>query len=169
MDLDDLAVEYYHGSLVLAQKGLLGGLTVAGVAYLVATNGDSSASYLVPIIGIEVTSFSYFTISLLILFIACGVICSYGINKALDNWRLISDDSLASRLLQVPSLFMLGIIVDSLLYGFLVLVGVSLLEAVFGLYGWKSFVGGSIVTLPYFFAFRFSSDLRHLRKTRDKS
>lgn len=168
MDLDELAVEYYHSSLALAQKTLLGGLTVAGVAYLVATTGESRTSYLVPIIGVEVTSFSYFTISLLILFIACGVICSYGISKALDNWRLISDDSLASRLLQVPSLFMLGIVVDSLLYGFLVMVGVSLLDVVLGIDGWKSFVGGSIVTLPYFFAFRLSSDLRYLRKVKAK-
>lgn len=106
MDLDELAVNYYHKSLALAQKSLIAGLTVAGVAYLVAITGEAQSSYAIPLIGVEVTSLSYFSAALLILFIACGAVCSYVISKALDNWRLILDKDLSFLLLQIPSLFM---------------------------------------------------------------
>ena len=164
MDLNELAVEYYHNSLALAQKALLAGLTVAGVAYLVERAGGSRESYTVPLVGVEVTSFSYFSISLLILFVACGVVCNYGIRKAIDNWKLISNEDLSARLLETPSLFMLGVIADALIYGFVFMVGVSLSETIFGISNWMSFVFGSLVAFPYFLALRLSSDLRRFRK-----
>lgn len=163
MDLNELAVEYYHSSLDLAQKALLAGLSVAGVAYLVAITGVSRESYAVPLVGVEVESLSYFSISLIILFMACGFICNYGIRKAIDNWNLISNEDLAARLLEVPSLFMLGVVVDALLYGFLFMVGASLFEPIFGVSNWMSLIFGSVVVLPYFLAFSLSSDLRRFR------
>ncbi len=164
MDLNELAVDYYHRSLALAQKTLLGGLTVASVAYLVVMKGESKASYVIPIVEVEVSSLNYFTTSLLILFIACGVICCYGISSALDNWKLISNKDLSARLLNLPSVFLMGVLVDALLHGFLIIAGGGISEVVFGVKGWEPFVLGFIVTLPYLFAFRLSSDLRHFRK-----
>ncbi len=164
MNLDELAIEYYHNSLALAQKALIAGLTVASVAYLVAITGEGKPSYTLPLVEIEITSLSYFSISLIILFVACGVVCSFGVHKALDNWKLVSEKDLALRLLQVPSIFMLGTAIDSLLYGFIFMVGASLSEAAFGLSGWHTFVFGSILATPYFIAFSRSSDLRRLSK-----
>ncbi|WP_409525670.1 hypothetical protein [Nitrincola sp. MINF-07-Sa-05] len=169
MDLNELAMKYYHASLALAQKALLAGLTVAAVAYLVAITGEKKESYLIPLIEIEVASLNYFSISLLILFFACGIACSYGISKALDNWELVTDKNLAFRLLHIPSLFMIGILADSALYGFIFTVGASLSDAMFGFSDWKSFVFGWMVTLPYLIAFRLSSDLRQLKKEDNNS
>lgn len=169
MDLDELAVKYYHDSLALAQKALIAGLTVAGVVYLVTITGESKPSYVIPLIGVEVTSFSYYSVALLILFIACGAVCAYGIHKALDNWKLISDKSLSSRLLEVPSIFLAGIFVDSLLYGFLFMVGANLSETVFGVDDWNILIIGSAIIIPYFYVFSGSSELRQLRKNRDNS
>lgn len=162
MDLDELAVDYYHKSLALAQKSLIAGLTVSGVAYLVAITGEPQSSYTIPLIGVEVTSLSSFSITLLILFVVCGAAYAYGINKALDNLRLISDTELSFRLLQVPSLFMSGVIIYSLLYGFVFMIGVSLSGIIFGVSGWVASALGSAVAVPYFVAFRISSGFRQL-------
>lgn len=164
MNLDELAVDYYHSSLAFAQKSLIAGLTVAGIAYLVAITGDPQSSYTIPLIEVEVTSLIYFSIALLTLFLACGAACFYGVSKALDNWRLISDKELSFRLLQVPNLFMSGIVIDSLLYGFIIMVGMGLSKNLLALNDWQAVALGIVIAFPYFCAFRTSSDLRHLSK-----
>jgi hypothetical protein len=85
MDLDEIAVNYYHDSLKLAQKALLSGITVSGVAYFVAISGESKSPYIIPFLEIEVSSLRFFSISLLILYFACGMLCLYGVQKSIDN------------------------------------------------------------------------------------
>lgn len=157
MNLDDLAVNYYHDSLALAQKALFSGITVSGIAYLVAIAGIGKSSYTIPFIGIEVESLSYFSISLLCLYFACGLLCLYGMQKAHRNWQSISDTELSARLLQAPNVLMAGIISQALLYGGLFSVGSSLSAQIFSLQGWKVYFIGSLVGLPYFYALRIPS------------
>ena len=57
MDLDELTVGYYHNALNMAQKSLIGGLSIASIAYLVAVTGKGKESYKVPLIDIDVASF----------------------------------------------------------------------------------------------------------------
>ncbi|MDZ7889931.1 MAG: hypothetical protein U5M72_12040 [Pseudomonas sp.] len=157
MNLDDLAINYYHDSLALAQKALISGITVSGIAYLIAITGIGKSSYSIPFIGIEVESLSYFSISLLFLYFACGMLCLHGMQKALNNWQLISDIELSARLLQVPNILMAGTISKALLYGGLFSVGASLSAQIFNINDWKIYLAGSLVGLPYFLALRTSS------------
>lgn len=157
MDLDELAVNYYHESLTLAQKSMISGITVSGIAYLVAIAGIGKSSYTIPFIDIEVESLSYFSISLLCLYFACGMLCLHGMEKAHTNWKLISDAELSTRLLQAPNILMTGNISKALLYGGLFSVGAQLSAQILNLEGWKVYIVGSIVGFPYFYALRISS------------
>lgn len=164
MNLDELAIEYYHNSLELAQRSLIAGLTVSGIAYLTAINGERKSPYSIPLLDIEITSFSYFSITLLILFITCGALCTHGISKAIDNWKLVSNKELSIRLLQAPNILISGTIIHSLLYGFLFMVGVNLSEIVFGIRDWKTLMAGSAIAFPYFTALSFASKLKRMSK-----
>lgn len=157
MDLNDLAINYYHDSLALAQKAMFSGIIVSGIAYLVAIIGIGKASYTIPFIGIEVESLSYFSISLLCLYFACGMLCLHGMNKALYNWELISDHELSARLLHTPNILMSSIIFKAFLYGALFTVGSSLSAQILSISGWKVYLVGSIVCFPYFYALRLQS------------
>nr|WP_140422168.1 hypothetical protein [Pseudomonas sp. A46] len=157
MNLDDLAINYYHDSLALAQKAMISGITVSGIAYLVAIVGIGKASYTIPFFGIEIESLSYFSISLLCLYFACGVLCLHGMQKALHNWQLISDHELSERLLHTPNILMSGIIAKAFLYSALFTVGSSLSAQIFNFDGWKVFLVGSLVGFPYFTALRLQS------------
>jgi hypothetical protein len=157
MNLNDLAINYYHESLVLAQKAMISGITVSVIAYLVAIVGIGKASYVIPFIGIEVESLSYFSISLLSLYFACGMLCLHGMNKALFNWQKISDHELSAHLLHTPNILMSGIIFKAFLYGALFTVGSGLSAQILNISGWKVFLVGSIVCFPYFYALRLQS------------
>ncbi|MGE6993151.1 hypothetical protein ACQKIK_07045 [Pseudomonas sp. NPDC047961] len=157
MELDELAVNYYHESLALAQKSLISGITVSGIAYLVAISGIGKSSYSIPFIGIEVESLSYFSISLLCLYFTCGMLCMHGMERAETNWKLISDVKLAARLLHAPNILMTGSISKAILYGGLFSVGALLSAQILNLEGWKVSIVGSIVSSPYFLALRTSS------------
>jgi hypothetical protein len=157
MNLDDLAITYYHDSLALAQKAIISGITVSGIAYLVAITGIGKASYTIPLIGIEVGSLSYFSISLLCLYFACGILCLHGMLKALNNWLLILDNELSTRLLHTPNILMSGTIPKAVLYGVLFTVGSSLSAQILTIEGWKVYLAGSLVGSPYFYALRLQS------------
>ena len=157
MELDELAVNYYHESLALAQKSLISGITISGIAYLVAISGIGKSSYSIPFIGIEVESLSYFSISLLCLYFACGMLCMHAMEKADTNWKFVSDVDLSARLLQAPNILMAGSISKAFLYGGLFMVGALLSAQILNLEGWKVSVVGSIVSAPYFLALRTSS------------
>ncbi len=164
MKLDELAIEYYHSALELAQKSLIAGLTVSGIAYLSAINGKHESPYLIPILEIETASFNYFSIALLTLFITCGALCAHGINKAIENWKSVADKEISIRLLQAPNILISGTIVHSLLYGFLFMVGASLSEIIFEVTGWKSLAVGSLISLPYYVALSFASRLKRMNR-----
>jgi hypothetical protein len=166
MDLDEIAVNYYHDSLGLAQKALISGITVSGVAYFVAISGESKAPYIIPFLEIEVSSLRFFSISLLILYFACGMLCLYGVQKSIDNWKLISKEELSLRLLHVPSILLVGTISRACLYGGLFMVGASLSSQILEIEGWKNSLVGSLLASPYFVAFRCSSDLKDNAKSK---
>ncbi|WP_417776613.1 hypothetical protein [Stutzerimonas xanthomarina] len=157
MELDEIAVNYYYESLALAQKSLISGITISAVAYLVAISGIGKSSYSIPFIGIEVESLSYFSISLLCLYFACGMLCMHGMEKADTNWKLVSDADLSARLLQTPNILMAKSISKAFLYGGLFMVGALLSAKILNLEGWRVSIVGSIVSAPYFLALRTSA------------
>jgi hypothetical protein len=76
MDLNEIAVQYYHDSPALAQKSLLSGFVVAAVAYFSLNVDETPSSYMLPILDIQVTSLSYFSGAVLVLFFVCGLMSS---------------------------------------------------------------------------------------------
>tara|TARA_R100001244_G_C5147806_1_gene129124 strand:+ start:220 stop:738 length:519 start_codon:yes stop_codon:yes gene_type:complete len=168
MNLNEIAINYYHNSLALAQKALISGIAVSAIAYLSVITGTEKASYTIPIVNLEIESLSSFSISLLGLFFACGMVCLYGMNKALFNWKLISDHEISERLLYVPNILMSGRIYKSFLYGGLFTVGASLSAQIFNIGGSMVYLAGFFVCLPYFFAFGLRSDFRTLARTGSK-
>lgn len=142
------------------------GITVSVIAYLVAIAGIGKASYAIPFIGIEVESLSYFSISLLCLYFACGMSCVHGMNKALFNWQKISHHELSAHLLHTPNILMSGIIFKAFLYGALFTVGSSLSAQIFSISGRKAFFVGGFVCFPYFYALRLQSYFEKLPITK---
>lgn len=164
--LDNVSQDFYNKALDLAQKALFSGITVSAVAYLVAISEMGKTIYSIPIIGIEVKTAKNFAISIIFLYMACGLLCSYSMNKAIKNWELISDRALANRLLESPNLLLSGIFYKAVIYGGLYSVSCSLVNQAFALYDWKAMIAGSVVSTPYFLSIRATA---HIRKQKPEA
>lgn len=165
MDLDEIAINYYHDSLLLAQKALISGITVSGIAYFVAISGESTSPYVVPFLEIEINSLRFFSICLLTIYVACGLLCLYGVQKSIDNWKLITNENLSNRLLNAPNILLAGSFYRACLYGGLFMVGASLSSQILEIEGWKTLLVGSALASPYFTAFQCATDLKgHIKK-----
>lgn len=158
--LDNISQDFYNKALELAQKALFSGLTVSVVAYLVAISEMGKTIYSIPIIGIEVKTAKNFATSIIFLYMACGLLCSYSMSKAVRNWELISDRALANRLLESPNLLLSGNIYKAVIYGGLYSVSCSLVTQAFEISGWKAMIAGSIVSAPYFLSIRATAHIR---------
>lgn len=104
MDAKEILVDSYRDSLRLAHRSLYVGLLIAAVAFgLLATPGEREA-HKVPVIGIEMSSPTSFTVALLILYVSCGSVCWFASNRARVIFERIDDKEVSHAIKYFPSL-----------------------------------------------------------------
>lgn len=152
LKIEELKITYYHEALALAQRALISGLIVCAVAYAMVISGEGKESYIIPFFNIELSSKRTYTGSLLLLFFMLGLLCKYGVEKANNIRRSISDQELAIFLLEAPNIFHTKLFIRSILYGALFGACTGLISNLFKLEHVWLVVTGSIITAPYFIA-----------------
>lgn len=89
---------------------------------------------------------------MLLLYLLCGIVAGFAIQKAITNWSSIKDKELANTLLQIPNTLLSTRLIRALAYGFFFMVSYTLIEAIFEYQYYLRFILSCLLASPYFVA-----------------
>lgn len=164
MNNDEIRIGYFHESLRMAHHALYSGLLIASIAYFTVISKTSKTGYEIPFINVEVTSLQAFTSAIIAIYMFCGFICAHALHNATQNWNKITDENIARCVLDSPNLFFSNYVYRSALYSIFFTIGALLIKSTIEIEGWRSFVAGTLIATPYFYAFRSADYLREKRQ-----
>ncbi|QSR35623.1 hypothetical protein CFI10_11545 [Marinobacterium iners] len=159
MNKEDIKVNFFTDSLTLAQRAIYTGIIVSIVAYWSISSSEDPQFYTIPVISVKVPTFEAFTLTMLLLYLLCGVVASFAVLKAIDNWKSIADKELANTLLQMPNTLLGNRFLRAVSYGFFFMIGYTLAEAIFDYSYHQTYFLSCVLASPYFVATSYTSDL----------
>lgn len=152
MNIEDIKVNFFIDSLNLAQRAIYTGVILSIFAFWSIKNNESADLYTIPLIELNVPNFESFTYIMLILYLLCGMVASFAVLRAIENWNSIKDKELANTLLQIPNTLLSKRLLRALAYGFFFMVSYTLTGAAFDYPYYQKIILSCLLASPYFVA-----------------
>lgn len=157
--ISEIQIYNFRESLKLSEKAVFTGLFVSIIVYYTSYTKDESHLPKIPFFDFEFHSLETFQFSLLILYIASGLLSWYSSNRALQILSTIKDEKIASELSRYPSIIVSNTWFSSFLAGALYGIGYLLLSAIYNfdnIFGYSLYF---VVSIPFYITLKIGNKI----------